>query len=469
MNFSKVLLEEQIDKICNTSEQLLESTGFKVEDDDALRRCAAAGAKVNQASGIVRLPRKLLHQLLELTPSSYTIGSVENKEYEIGGEQQWGLAIVTDPWIIDYDLQRPRHPCLADLRRNTAVAQSMEHIAAISRMDFPVSDIQGSASSMRAWEQYLLSCGKHHWFMGADPQNNRRWLDIVHILSHGEDPALQRLFTVAVAVTSPLKISGINLDLLRTACKCNAPVVPTICPMAGSTSPYSLASTLMLGHAENLFVAALTQIFKPGLPFLYLLGPSIMDMRSGHDLYYTLDKVLWKVAHAQLARSYNLPVAVECGGTMTYRFDQQNGMESAMFMVSAVASRASLLGGFGSCYNAVGMSAEMMVIQEAWMKAIRFLQKGIDTDDACLGLTSIQAVGPGGLFLTDELTLRNIQGEEFFANELFDRCPYSEDARGMLQRAHEKVEKIVADFESPVPHDIQEKLRRYFHDECQDL
>ena len=373
MDFSKVLTDEQIDKICQAAQELLATTGFKVEDDDALRRCAAAGAKVNQASGIVQLPPPLLRELLEQVPSKYTIDSVEGKTYEIGGPRPFGQAIVTDPWIIDYDSRKPRRPRLDDLRRNTAVAQSMESVAAMSRMDFPVSDVQGPASSMRAWEQYLLCCGKHHWFIAAEPQSNRRWLEIARILNHGQEPASRRLFSTIMAVISPLKISKINVDLLRLACENNSPVIPTICPMAGSTSPYSLASTLLLGHAENLFVAALTQIFNPGHPFRYGVGPSIMDMQSGADLYYTLDKVLWKIAYVQLAKFYKLPVGAECGGTMSSRYDPQNGMEGSMFMLAAVASGANVLAGFGSCYTAMGMSAEMMVIQEAWLEAAKFL------------------------------------------------------------------------------------------------
>ena len=32
----------------------------------------------------------------------------------------------------------------------------------------------------------------------------------------------------------------------------------------------------------------------------------------------------------------------------------------------------------------------------------------------------------------------------------------------MMERAYEKVEEIIADFESPVPSSLQEELNRYF-------
>jgi len=89
---------------------------------------------------------------------------------------------------------------------------------------------------------------------------------------------------------------------------------------------------------------------------------------------------------------------------LTYRYDQQNGMEGMLFMLSAVASDADILAGIGSCYNAVGMSAEMMIVQEEWLKAAQFLRRGLNTDLLAKGLESIRNVGPEGNFLMDDLT-----------------------------------------------------------------
>jgi trimethylamine--corrinoid protein Co-methyltransferase len=216
-------------------------------------------------------------------------------------------------------------------------------------------------------------------------------------------------------------------------------------------------------------MAALTQILKPGNPFLYAFGPSVMEMRSGHDLYYTMDKVLWKIAAVQLARSYNFPVSAECGGTMTFRYDTQNGMEGAMFMLAAVASGANVLSGFGSGYTAMAMSAEMMLIQTAWMDTARFLTDGMEVDDLHLGLENIKRAGPGGDFLTDDLTLRYMHGGQFFVSDLFDHSPCGQEGKGMLQRAHQRVEQLITSRASPVPHDIQENIRRFFHDLCANL
>lgn len=453
------LSEDQIERIRDATEHILENTGFKVTHKGLRDLARSAGATVVDSEERVLIPRHLLRELLAMVPSSYTVSGLNGEQYTVGGGRQHCLAIVTDPWIVDYDTQKPRRPCLADIRRHTIIAQKLDVVTAVSRMDFPVTDVDGPASSLRALEEHLLNYSKHIFVYAASLESYHQWLEIGDILAQGGDLSNSRLMSVAVAIVSPLTLTDINAELLMSACAHNFPIVPTICPMAGSTSPYSLASTLLLGHTENIFLAALAQIIKPGQPYLYLIGPSVTDMKSGHDLYYTMDKVLWKAASVQMAKSYGIPVMAESGGTMTYQYDQQNGAEGMLFMLAAHSSGCDMLSGIGSCHNANGMSAEMMLIQTAWLEAAKFLNKGINTDDLHLGLDNIKNAGPTGNYLMDDLTMEFMRGKEFFASDLFD---YSGGCKPMLERAHDRVDEMVSDFISSVPENVQENLRRYF-------
>jgi trimethylamine--corrinoid protein Co-methyltransferase len=465
------LTVSQVEQVQRATEDLLANVGVQVMHDGLLQRARTAGAQVDEARGVVRFPVPLLRELLAQVPSQYQIADLFGGEFTVGGEQgvpkqghMGCLAIVTDPWIIDYETQRPRRPRLEDLRRHTIIAQTLEPVVAVSRMDFPVADVEGPTSSLRALEEHLLHYTKHIYVLPTSVESFEGWLEIGQILTQDRDLAQSRLITVGVPVLSPLRLTGMNAELLLGSCAHDFPVVSTICPMAGTTGPYSKIGTLLLGNAENVFLAAMTQIVRPGHPYLYALGPSRTDMTSGGDMYYTLDKVLWKLGAAQMGHAYHMPVSSECGGTMTYRYDQQNGAEGMLFMLAAHESGASILAGIGSCYNANGMSAEMMVIQIAWLEAARFLNRGIDTAALDQALDSITRVGPGGHYLADDLTLKMLRSDEFFDNELFDHSESYGPHPSLLERAHQKVEEMVADFESPVPGKVQEDLKRYFHD-----
>ncbi|MFH1567950.1 MAG: trimethylamine methyltransferase family protein [Gemmatimonadota bacterium] len=456
----KQLSDGQVVQLQAAAERLLGETGFRLQHPELLARARRAGAAVEEASGRVRLPAPLLGELLSQAPREYTIAGAGGFARQVGAGARQCLAIVTDPWILDYGTGRLRHPGLADVRRHTRIAQRLDEVAAISLMDYPVTDVAGPDSNLHALETCLLNHSKHIYVLAASEESLARYLELGDLLRAAGTPA-GPLMTAGVAVLSPLTLTGMNAGLLQTACARGLPVVPTVCPMAGSTGPYSKVGTLLLGHAENLFMAALTQILQPGHPFLYAFGPSITDMRRGEDLYYTLDKVTWKLAGARLARHCGLPSSAECGGAMSCGYDPQAGAEGALFMAAAWESGAEVLAGIGSCCNAVGMSAEHMILQTAWLAAARHLGRGLG-DGLEAALRSIGRVGPGGQFMDDELTLERLRSDEFFRHELFG---YGEEGGSMLARAHARAEELGAGEDSPLPTGVEEEIRRYFRDE----
>lgn len=458
----RMLTNSQIEQIQRATIDILENVGFSVVNNGILARARKAGAVIDETTHNIRIPSPLLRELLELVPSTYAISDISGNERVVGGDNQYCMALTADPWVIDYKTMKPRRPCLEDVRRHTIAAQKLEQIAAVSRMDFPVTDCEDSTSSLRALEMHLLNHSKHYFVYAASTESFRQWLELGQILSQGKEVSKSRLMTVAVAVVSPLTLTHINTELLLGACENNLPVIPTICPMAGTTSPYNPGSTLLLCNAENIFMAALTQLIKPGNPYLYMIGPSLSDMRTGHDLYYTIDKVLWKAAAPQLARTYSIPACSECGGSMTYRYDQQNGAEGMLFMLAAQSTGSNILSGVGSCFNANGMSAEMMVIQMEWLEAAKFISRGICTDMLQEGLESIKRVGISGNFLIDDFTIDMLRSGEFFRSDIFDFSGGYHEGSSLLEKAHEKVEEMVDGYKSPVPDKIQEDLRLYF-------
>jgi trimethylamine--corrinoid protein Co-methyltransferase len=333
-------------------------------------------------------------------------------------------------------------------------------MVSISRMDYPVTDVPGPHSSLRALEMHLLHHTRHYQVMAASLDSFDQWLGIAPVLSRNSD--ISRLITSAVAVSSPLLLNPLNSELLVRSVQHGFPIVPTVCPMSGSTAPYSLAGTLLQSHIEVLMIVLMAQVLSPGHPVEYVSGLSVTDLRNAADLYYTMEKVLWKNAAVQLGLAEKMPVGAECGGTLTHRCDVQAGAEGMLFMLAAHASGAHRIVGFGSCHNAVGMSAEMMVIQQAYLHAARHLARGIRTEEPFLGTSSLERTGPGGHFLEDDLTFDLMRSDEFFQDDIFDLTGGHGAGKPMLERAHERVEVLVGTYQSKVPGDIQEGLRRHF-------
>lgn len=463
------LNQNQIESIKKETERVLEKTGCRIFDAGIRKKCRQAGAIVEDENELVRFPGPLLRELLAKLPSSFTLADRRGRPIFVDSKHMYCHAIVIDPWIIDYETQKPRRPVLQDMRKHTIIAQKLDNVAAISRMDFPVEDVEEPISSMRALEEHLLYHEKHIYIFAASLESYKQWLEIGEILLEGRKVDGSGYMSAAVGVVSPLTVSPFNCAILQDAASRNFMIIPTICPMAGTTGPYSITGMVLLGNIENIMVAALTQILNPGNPFLYSYGPSVANMRSGYDMYYTLDKIPWKVAAAQMAQSYQIPVAVECGGTMSYRYDMQAGAEGMLFMLSAVSTGANFINGIGSCYNAIGMSAEMMLVHQAWLKAAGFLMREFRTDDLGQLAETIMKTGPGGNYLIDGTTLRNLRSGEFFSSDLFDMSGGFDESVPLIERAHKKVQEMVSDVRSPLPKKVQEEINRYFRKEYEKL
>ena len=161
MELIKSLSEVEIEQIRDRTEELLETVGLRVDHPGLLRMCQGAGATVDETAERVRFPRPLLRELLASVPSSYVRRSSGGSEEVVGGGEQYAHAIVTDPWIVDYETQKPRRPRLEDVRRHTVIAQQLDPISSISLMDFPVADVPEPISFLRAFEEHVLFHNKH--------------------------------------------------------------------------------------------------------------------------------------------------------------------------------------------------------------------------------------------------------------------------------------------------------------------
>jgi len=461
MNIS-LLKQGDKEKIMKLTEEAIEKTGFIIENEELRTILSKNGAVIDEISGKTTIPGDVLREYLSLVPSSYTIRGLDNEERKIGGGEQYLSAIVTDPWIIDYQSRKVRRPGLDDVLRNTILSQKNPKVASIGRMDFPVTEYADAHSSNRALELHLLNHTKHYNVYTACMEDLWMWMDIGQIMLQGKKLKGSGLMSVAVAVVSPFILPDFNCRALMVAAEKDLTVIPTICPMAGTTSPYSLDGTLLQGNIENIFLAAITQMVNPGNPFLYAFGPSISDMRTGHDMYYTVEKVLWKIAATELAKAYDMPCSAECGGTLGAGYDMQSGAESMLFMLTAQNPGADILAGVGSCYNANGLSSEMIVMQSEWFEMASYLSKGIDTGNMDKSLISIIEQGPGGNFLMDDTTIENLRSSEFYSPRNLDMSGGYREAPSMLQNAHERVIELTRNYESPVPESIQEDIRRFF-------
>ncbi len=466
----RVLSDTEIEAVHARSLDVLEKVGVRVTHAEALRQLQRAGARVEPSSGLVRFDRKLVDELLNRAPTVAAATGLDGVTRQVGGESRFYLALILDPFIVPYQ-SRPRRPVLEDVRRHTIIGQALDRVSAMMRMEYPVADIPAPDSCYKTMEVFLRHTTKHTAVYPTSPGNCRDWLDVAARIADaaGLDAQTTPLVSVAMAVTSPLQITGPNIEIMKMALERCYPILSTVCPMAGATAPYALAGTLLAANVEALAPVLITQVLKPGHPIFYGIGPSVTDMRTGHDLYYKAEKMLFKSAATQLGKFYGLPISGEAGGTLSCHADVQNGAESMAYLLASVTGGQNLIGGLGSLHNANGMSGEQIIMQCGLADMAEYLARGIDVSDAKLAFPSIQRAGPGGSFFTDDLTLELLRSGEFFASPYFDLSGgYAPDAPGMYEIAHRTADQLVRDHEPAVPGAVAEAINRFFAEKYTD-
>ncbi|MCX6620907.1 MAG: trimethylamine methyltransferase family protein [Acidobacteria bacterium] len=457
-----VLNPAEIGKLHSATLDILEEPGIRISHSPMLEQLARAGAKVEPAGGRVRFPRAMVKELLRQAPPIARLTGLNGLVLEVGGENRYYTSLILDPYIIDFE-HGPRRPLLEDVRRHTILGESLKHVSGMMRMQYPVADLPEPACYLKTMEVFLSNTTKHVMVYADSVKNAWEWIGAAEILAGSAGLRRTPLLSMAVAITSPLTLHGINAELLEIALAYNLPIIPTVCPMAGTTSPYTVAGTMLMANVETLVPVIVAQALKPGHPVFYMIGPSATDLRTGHDLYYKAEKVLFKTMAAQMGRFYNLPIAGEAAGTMTWRYDPQNGAEGMLYLLGSMAGGQNLFGGLGSCHNANGMSAEQIILQCGMLDMAEYAARGVTLDDDQLGVESIRSAGPGGNFLTDDLTIKNLRGGNFFRTPYyFDYSGGYADSNGAVAMAHETVQQIVAAYKPAVPESVQEDLRRYF-------
>jgi trimethylamine---corrinoid protein Co-methyltransferase len=466
-----VLSQEEIERIHRKTLLVLERTGARIPHPETLRRCRRMGATVDEATDTVRFPKELVEELRAAAPAIATETGLDGTVREVGKGNRYYMSLVVDPWIVDYE-GGLRRPVLEDVRRNTIVGESLPNVAALMRMQYPVQDVLGTDSYYKTMEVFLSHTTKHIAAYPSSIENARDWMDVTEVIAEtaGVPVKTTPLLSLAVAVTSPLQVYPLNMEIIAMATERCYPVIPTVCPMAGTTSPYSVAGTSLLANAETLLVTILTQLYSPGHPVFHAVGPSSTNLQTGEDLYYRAEKALFKAAGNQMGMYYGLPIAGEAGGTLTWRPDVQNGAEGMLYLLSSATTGQNMIGGLGSLHNANGMSSEQIVIQSGLAAMAEYVAAGIDTSGKLLAEDSIDAVGPGGNYMAEELTLQLLRNDtEFFRNLFFDMSGgYTGASPGMYEIAHHKVEDLVCGYTPTVPESVRGAIKDFFRSKYAD-
>jgi trimethylamine--corrinoid protein Co-methyltransferase len=197
--------------------------------------------------------------------------------------------------------------------------------------------------------------------------------------------------------------------------KAGIPVVSMSMALMGLTSPVSLASTMAIVNAENLASFAISQLSRKGAPVVYSSESTSPNMMTGEIHYGALEEILLAAAAAQMADQYGAASMV--GGFGLGLAGESPGIHldpaELIFTSSTSATGTDFASGIGGLDQAKGSSLEQIVIDCDVWESVRELSKVVALDDAHFAMDLVRSVGPGGTFLKELHTVKNMKKELF--------------------------------------------------------
>jgi trimethylamine--corrinoid protein Co-methyltransferase len=242
-----------------------------------------------------------------------------------------------------------------------------------------------------------------------------------------------------------------DADAITKVVECakrNVPLVYASAPSMGSTSPWSVAATLVVGNAEILSGLVVHQLVNPGAPFIYGTAFGVLDMALTVESYAAPEQLLTDHVGCELAEFYGLPSFYYGAVSDSKLLDPQWAAESAVTAMLGALSRGTLLHDVGYLESGMQSSHESIVLGDEVAGFARAILREMPFDDDGLAVDEILWAGPGGNHLARKYTRKHYR--EMWRPSLFERATYDrwmEETGGkdLLTKIRERTEELLAE------------------------
>lgn len=450
----EITTEKQLNDIHEASMHILENTGIRFLDDEAMALWAKAGAKVDMATSHVWPDRGLIAELVAKAPSSFQFRARNPECSRLIGEN--GITFFPNAGMVfATDLRRGRRPgqkedyiTLAKLTQMTNVIDFAPLMSVVMH-DVPVHE-------KHLQEYWLGTTLSDKPLMGVS-HGRIITSDVIKMaqIMHGEDlqPEKGAVTGGVINVNSPLVYDDRMLGGMMTFAKHGQFTIVTPFILAGAMSPVTMAAALAQQNAEALAGIALLQLVRPGSPVIYGGFTTNVDMRSGAPAFGTPEGAWALFIGAQLARKYGLPYRGSGALNTANVPDAQAASESLWSLWPCVMSHTNLIvHSVGWLESGLTVSFEKFVMDAENVAMMRYFLQGPQWQGDVFALDAIDEVGPAGHHFGTAHTQARY-ADAFYPSFLADRRNFgtwqeagSED---IVQRAHTLWQSVVKAYEKP--------------------
>ena len=458
-----IFSQDQAYEIHRATMEVLSKTGFKVLSKETISLLKRAGAHVSGDN--VKIPEYIVEECIRLAPKGFSLYDREgNKAFELEGRKFTFGTSPASPNTRDPLTKEVRPTTVKDIERGALVADACPNIDWVMPLG-SVQDVPTQAAELYEFIATVTHTRKPICFLTLSPRGLEMVLEMAAQVAGGMDCLIERPFLVHYPEPiTPLVVPAETADRILYTARLGLPLIVGPIPQSGSTSPVSLAGTLVLNNAESLMGLIIAQLKNPGTPFILGGFPTVMDMSTGNMSFGAPEMSLMISAYEDIAKLYGLPTWGTAGCTDSKTIDAQAGIESTFSCITQALAGVNFIHDVGFLDHAMICSPEMVVMGDEVIGMTKRFLKGIEINSETLAREVINKVGPGGNFLQEDHTYNHFRNEHWIPS-LMTRKTYeiwkNDGEKTLEDRIREKACDIIETHTVPqLPDSVLSELER---------
>ena len=458
--------DEQCQKIHWASLEVMERTGVRLYEQEAVDLVKKAGAHVSDGNR-VRIPSGLVEKAFTTVPRRVVLCDRHGKRVmPIEGAGRTGSArSFFGPGsdclhIIDHRTGERRQPVLQDIVEGMTLADALPNIDFVMSMVLPM-DVPPMVADRYQIEAMLNYTTKPIVFVTTEFSGCVDAVEMAEAVAGGADALRLNPFVACyINVTTGLRHNQEALQKLLYLADKGLPALYIPVGQGGTTAPITVAGCQVIWNVGALVGLVLSQLKRQGAPYVMAgWGAGSLDMRTMVQPYAEPDRR--GVAQA-MAHFYGLPMFALGGCSDSKCLDGQAGIEAALTLMITALSGGHIVHDLGYLESGLCYSLAQLAICDEVLGWIEHSLQEVDVSDEALAVDLIDEVGPDGQFLDSKHTLKHFRDRWY--PTLSDRQNYdnwqAQGAKTLEQRAAERVEKILAAHKpEPLPEDIAQNIK----------
>jgi trimethylamine--corrinoid protein Co-methyltransferase len=446
------LSDDDIELIHQASLEIMERTGMRFYDDQALSLFKHGGATIIDGN-IVHISPNMVEWALRCAPKNITIFDQEGKRaMALGGYRSYFGPGSDCMYIYDVETEQRRKAVLDDVVHGVRLVDALPNLDFVMSMFLP-SDIPEDVYERAQMAVMLQESTKPIVFVGIEAASTVRAIEMASVVSGGIESLQRYPFVINyVNTVSAFQHNHQSVQRLLYAAERNIPTIYAPGNSRGTTAPMTPAGALALGNAGQLAGLVLSQLKREGSPFIRS-DPSgnTLDMSSLVSLYNAPDggSFGWDLAH-----HFGIPIFGAAGCSDAKIFDGQAAAEAALSLFNNMINGVNLIHDIGYLDCAMTGSLELVLLSNEIIGWLRHYLSRLEISEETLALDLIHEIGPDGHFIETEHTFRHVRDD--WQPSIFDRCNYQgwveKGGTTLQQRATQSVQDLLASHRAtPLP------------------